>query len=141
MRLHLLSLRIVRVPHLAHRMGLRRKPLEIVNEPFSAVLCVLVMASDVNRFFGTHFLAISAEDAAELVDLEYERVSVSLFVFTGHKLDAVCRTHRWTKPTRDTFFFAGFSRQHAMRSTPSRRDLHFLFWILDRHRVRLAQMP
>src|SRR6478672_2692531 len=111
MRLHLLSLRIVRVPHLAHRMRLRRQPLEIVNEAFSAVLCILVMAADVNRFFGTNLLAVSAEDATELVDFENEWITIPFFVFSRHELDAVGRTHGRTKPARDTFCFARFGCQ------------------------------
>src|SRR6266404_3721896 len=125
MRLHLLSLGIVRVPHLAHRMRLRREPLEIVNESLPAVLCVLIMPADVNRLFGTHFLTISTEDAAELVDLENEWIAIPFFVFTWHELDAVRWTHGRTEPTGDTLCLAGFSCQHSMRSTPSRRDLHF----------------
>src|SRR5439155_25392261 len=120
MRLHLLSLWIVRVPHLAHRMRLRRQPLEIVDETFPAVLRILVMAADVNRFFGTHLLAVSAEDAAELVDFENEWITIPFFVFSRHELDAVRRTYGRTKPARDAFCFARFSGQHSMRSTPSR---------------------
>src|SRR5437763_3712618 len=141
MRLHLLSSGIVRVPHLAYRMGLRRQPLEVVNEPFPAVLGVLVMPADVNRLFRTHLLAVPAEDATELVDFENERITIPFFVFTRHELDAVGWTNGRTKSTSDAFCFARFSGQHPMRSPPPRRDLHFLFGILDRHLVRLDQMP
>src|SRR3954452_15657969 len=87
----LFAFRIGRIPHLGHRMRLRHKALEIVDEALAAVLRVLVVPADVDRFLRADFLAVAAEDAAELVDLEYERIAVALLVFTRHELDAVRR--------------------------------------------------
>src|SRR5688572_8728928 len=102
----LLAFGIGRVPHLAHRMGLRDEPLEIVDESVATVLRVLVVAADVNRFFRADFLAVAAEDAAELVDLEHERIAIALLVLPGHELDAICRAHRRAEPARDTLGLA-----------------------------------
>jgi hypothetical protein len=57
-------------------MCLGSQPLQIVDESGATVFGVLVVSPDVNRLFGTDFLAIPAKDAAELVDLENERVPV-----------------------------------------------------------------
>src|SRR5687767_10740008 len=95
-----LTLGVGGIPHLANGMRLRHQSLEIVNEPFAAVLRVLVVPADVDRFLRADFLTVAAEDAAELVDLEYERIAVSLLVLAGYQLDAVGRTHRRTQAAR-----------------------------------------
>src|SRR3982751_1468251 len=82
------------VPHLAHRVRLRGEPLEVVDEALPAVLGVLVVATDVDRLLRTDLLTVAAEDAAELVDLEQQRVAVPVLVLAGHKLDAVRRADR-----------------------------------------------
>src|SRR5215204_1858199 len=100
-------------------MRLRHEPLEIIHEPLAAVLRVLVMATHVDRFLRANFLAIATEDAAELIDLEYERVAVALLVLTRHELDAVRRADGRAQPARDAFRLAGFRREHAMRTAPA----------------------
>src|SRR5579863_2405152 len=78
-----LALGVRRVPHLADRVRLGHQTLEIVHESVAAVFGVLVVAPDVDCLFGAHFLAIPAEDAAELVNLEHQRVPVPVFVLAG----------------------------------------------------------
>ena len=72
-----LALRVGGIPHLADRVRLRHQPLEVVDETLAAVLGVLVVPADVDRLFRADFLAVAAEDAAELVDLEHERIAVA----------------------------------------------------------------
>src|SRR5579884_823049 len=103
-------------------MRLRHQPLEIADEAFATVFRVLEMPPEVNRLFRTHFLAVSAEDAAELVDLEHERIPVAVLVLARDELDAVRRADRRTQPAGDALRLAVLRRQHAMRSAPARRD-------------------
>src|SRR5690348_9419493 len=110
-------------------MRLRDEPLEIVDKSLAAVLRVLVMPADVNCFLGADFLTVAAEDATELVDLEYERIAVALFVLARDELDAIRRADRRTQPARDTLRLAGFRRQHAMRATPPLGDRFLLLRI------------
>src|SRR6185312_66231 len=114
-----LAFRVGGVPHLAHRVGLRHQPLEVVNETLAAVFRVLIVPSDVDRFLRAHLLAVAAEDATELVDLEHERVAVAVLVLTRHELDAIGRAHRRTESARDALGLAVFSRQHAVRPAPA----------------------
>src|SRR5689334_6744877 len=114
-----LTFRIFRVPHLAYGMRLIHQALQIVNEPFAAVLRVLVMPSEVDRLLGTNFLAVPAENATELVDLEHEWVAVPFLVLAGHQLDAVGGTHRRTKSAGNTTSLAGLGGEHAMRAAPA----------------------
>src|ERR1700691_6050717 len=95
-----LALRVGGVPHLTDRMRLRHQSLEVVHEPVAAVFGVLVVAPDVDRLFGADFLAIAAEDAPELVDLEHQRVAVALFVLARDQLDAIGRADRGTQSAR-----------------------------------------
>src|SRR6185436_1316734 len=88
-----LAFRVFGIPHLANGMRLIHQPLQIVDESLAAVLRVLVMPSDVNRLFGAHLLAVTAEDAPELVDLEHERIAIAFLVLAGNELDAVGRAH------------------------------------------------
>src|SRR5512138_508556 len=132
----LLALGIGRVPHLAHRMRLRHQPLEIVHEPFAAVLRVLVVPPDMNRLFRADFLAVATEDAAELIDLEHERIAVALLVFAWYELDAVGRAHCRAETARDAFRLAGLGREHTMRATPPARDDLLLLRILRGHLLR-----
>src|ERR1700749_66647 len=97
----LLALRIDGIPHLAYGVGLRHQAFQVVDEPLTAGLGVLVVAADVDRLLRADFLAVAAEDAAELVDLEDERVAVALFVFTGDQFDAVRRADGWAQPAGD----------------------------------------
>src|SRR5688572_22503501 len=111
-------------------MRLRHEPLEVVHEPFTAVLRVLVVPPDVNRFLGTHFLTVPAENAAELVDLEHERISVALLVLARHELDAVRGTHGRAQPARHTLGLAVLRREHSVRAAPARRERPFFLRIL-----------
>src|SRR6185437_3341573 len=85
----LLALRVRGIPHLAHRARLGHQPLEIVDEPFPAVFRILIMTADVDGLLGAHLLAVAAEDAPELVDLEYQRISIAMLILTRHELDAI----------------------------------------------------
>src|SRR4051812_15440551 len=110
-------------------MRLRHQPLEVIHEPFAAVLGVLVMTPDVNRLLRADFLAIAAEDAAEFVDLEDQWIAIALLVFTRHQLDAVRRTDRWTQSAAHAFRLAVLGGEHAMRAAPARRERPFLLGI------------
>src|SRR5262245_41863677 len=114
-------------------MCLRHQALEVVDESFAAVFRVLVMPADVDRLFRADLLTVAAEDAAELVDLEDERIAIALLVFAGHELDAVGWTHRGTQSTRHAFRLAVFGREHAVCATPARRQRTLLVGVLDRH--------
>src|SRR5262245_65771545 len=103
-------------------MRLRHEPLEVVDEPFTTVLRVLIVPANVNRFLRANLLAVPAEDAAELVDLEHERVAISLFVLAGDQLDAIGRAHRGAQTARDALGLAVFRREHAVRAAPPRRE-------------------
>src|SRR6478752_7443125 len=100
-------------------MRLGRQPLEVVDEPLAAVLRVLVVPTDVDRFLRAHLLAVAAEDAAELVDLEHERVAVPLLVLAGHELDAVGRADARAEAAGDALRLAVLRREHAMRPPPA----------------------
>src|SRR4051794_23939697 len=103
-------------------MRLRHQALQVIHEAFPAVLGVLVMTTDVNRLLRTHLLAVAAEDAAELVDLEHERIAISLLVLAGHELDAVRRADGGTQTAGDALGLAVLRREHAMRTAPPRRE-------------------
>src|SRR5439155_19936188 len=114
----LFSLRIGGIPHLANRMRLRHQSLEVVDESVAAVLGVLVVPADVNRFFRTDLLTVTAEDAAEFVDLEHEWIPVPRLILARDELDAVGRTDRRTESTPDTLRLAVLGGKHAMRPAP-----------------------
>src|SRR5262245_20288556 len=114
-------------------MRLRHQPLEVVDEAFAAVVRVLIVPADVNRLFWADLLAVAAEDAAELVDLEHEWIAISLLVLSRHELDAVGRAHRGTEPARHALRLAVLRREHAMRPAPARRERTLLVRILNRH--------
>src|SRR5262249_17865073 len=97
-----LASRIGRIPQGRYGVGLRREPLQIVHEPIPRVLRVLVVHAHVNRFLGTNLLAISTEDAPELVDLVDQRIPVALLVLAWHQLDAVGGADLGTEPARHT---------------------------------------
>src|SRR5687767_2340891 len=107
-------------------MRLCHQPLEVVHEPFAAVLRVLVVPAHVNRFLGADFLAVAAEDAPELVDLEHQRIAIALLVLARHELDAIRRTDRWAQPARDALGFPVLRREHPVRPTPAWRERPFL---------------
>src|SRR5262245_7904166 len=113
-------------------MRLRHQPLEVVDESLATVLGVLVVPSDVDRFLRTHLLAVAAEDAAELVDLEDQRITVPLLVLARHELDAVRRTYRGTEAAGHTLGLAVLRGEHAVRATPPRRERPFLLRVLNR---------
>src|SRR5437016_7375696 len=111
-------------------MGLRHQPLEVVDEPFAAVFRILIVPPDVDRLFRAHLLAIAAENAAELVDLEDEWIAVAVLVLTWNELDAIRRAYRWAQTAGDAFGFAVFGREHTVRAPPPRRERPFLFRVL-----------
>src|SRR5256885_12522448 len=127
-----LAFRIFRVPHLADGVRLIHQALQIVNESFAAVLGVLVMPTEMDSLLGANLLAVSAENATELIDLEHEWVTIPLLVLTGHEFDAIGWADCRTKSARDTTSFTRFSREHAMRATPARGNRRLLFRILRR---------
>src|ERR1700687_3612536 len=100
------ALRVFWIPHLADRVRLIHQALQVVNKSVPAILGILVVAPDVDRLLRANLLAVAAEDAAKLVDLENERVAVAFLVLAGHQLDAVRWTHRRTESTRYAFRFA-----------------------------------
>src|SRR5712671_3914691 len=114
-----LALRVFGIPHLAHRMGLIHQPLQVVHEALATILRILVVAAHVDRLFGTNLLTVAAEDAAELVNLEHERISVPFLVLSGNELDAVRQTHRRTEAARYAARLASLGREHSVRPAPS----------------------
>src|SRR5881394_4442793 len=103
-------------------MCLRRQPLEIVDKPVARVFRVLVVHADMNRLFGAHFLAVAAEDAAELVDLVDQRIAVSRFVLARYELDAIRRANLRAQSAGDALGAALLVGEHAMRAPPARRE-------------------
>src|SRR2546423_1867123 len=114
------TFRIFGVPHLADGVRLIHQALQIVNESFAAVFRVLVMPTEVDRFLGTNLLAVPAENATELIDLEHQRVTIPFLVLSWHELDTVGGTYGRTKSARNTAGFSCLSREHAMRAAPAR---------------------
>src|SRR6267143_4833526 len=127
------ALRVFGIPHLADRVRLIHQALQVVDKALPAILGILVVAPDVDRLFRADLLAVAAEDAAKLVDLENQRVAVAFLVLAWHQLDAVRRTDCRTKSTRYAFRLSGLGRQHSVRAAPARRDWRFLLGILCRH--------
>src|SRR5216110_500247 len=103
-----------RIPQGGHGMRLRRQPLEVVDETVAGVLRVLVVHPYMDRLFRAHFLAVAAEDAAELVDLVDQRIAVALFILARHELDAVGGTDLGAEPARDAFGPALLVGEHAV---------------------------
>src|SRR4051812_16030775 len=121
-------------------MGLRHQPLEVVHEALAGVFRVLVVPANVDRLLRTHFLAVAAEDAAELVDLEHQRIAVALLVLARHQLDAVGRTDGRAQPARDAFRLAVLGREHAMRAAPPLADRFLLLRILGGDLLRIEHV-
>src|SRR6266496_4116183 len=103
-------------------MRLRRQALEIVDEPVARILGVLVVHPDVDRLLGAHFLAVAAEDAAELVDLVDQRIAVALFILARHELDAVRGADLRAETARHAPRSALTVGEHAVRPTPARGE-------------------
>src|SRR5829696_4520170 len=80
------------------------------------------MHADVNGLLGAYFLAVPAEDAAELIDLIDQRVAVAALVLTGYQLDAVCRANLGTQAAGYTLRAALFIGEHAVGAAPPLRD-------------------
>src|SRR3954463_11643313 len=116
-------------------MRLRHQPLQIVDESLAAVLGIFEVTSDVNRFLGADFLTVAAEDAAEFVDLEEQRIAIAVLVFTRHELDAIRRTDSRAETASDALRLPIFGGEHPVRPSPTRRERPFLFRILNRHLV------
>src|SRR6266567_2345495 len=125
-------------------MRLRAQPLQIVDEAVARVLGVLVVHADVDRFFGADFLAVTAEDAAELVDLVDQRVTVALLVLPRHQLDAVGGADLRAKAAGHALGAALLVGEHAVRAAPALRDRPVgraaLFGILHRY-LRPEDVP
>src|SRR5690348_12404097 len=121
-------------------MRLRHEPLEVVDEALAAVLGVLVVPADVDRFLRADFLAVAAEDAAEFVDLEQQRIAVALLVLTRHQLDAVGGADGGAEPARDALGLAVLGREHAVRAAPSLADGLLLLGVLRGH-LLLEDVP
>src|SRR5688572_15052520 len=137
----LLATRVSGIPHLTHRVGLRHQSLEVVHEPLAAVLRVLVMPAEMDRFFRADLLAVAAEDAAELVDLEHERVAVPLLVLARHELDAIRRTDGGTQAAGDALGLAVFRGEHPMGAPPASRERLALLGVLRRDLVWPHEVP
>src|SRR3712207_4913020 len=99
-------------------MRLGHETLEVVHEAFAAVLGVLVVAADVDRLLGTDLLTVAAEDAAELVDLEDQRIAVPILIFARYQLDAVRRADRRTEAAGDALRLPRLRHQHAVGPPP-----------------------
>ena len=136
-----LRCRVLGVPQLSERVVQRAQTLEIVDEPLATVLGGLVVDSKMYRFDRADFLAVAAEDAAELVDLVDRRISLAVFIFRGDQLDTVRRTDRRTEPAGHALGPPVFMHRHAVRTTHAGRQLVFLLGILLRHRDRRDHMP
>src|SRR5688572_12763007 len=103
-------------------MRLRREALEIVDEAVARVLRILIVHADVNRFLGAHFLAIAAEDAAELVDLVNQRIAMALFVLARDELDAVGGADLRAQAARHALGAPLLVGEHAVGPAPTRRE-------------------
>src|SRR5687768_3785689 len=121
-------------------MGLRHQALQIVDETRATVLGILVVPADVDRLLRAHLLAVAAEDAAEFIDLEDERIPIPLLVLPRHELDAVGGAHGRTQTAGDALRLPRLGGQHAMRSPPPGRELPLLVGILERDLVRVDEM-
>src|ERR1019366_1931438 len=133
----LLATRVGGVPQGRHGMGLRGQPLEVVDEAIAGILGILVMHADVDRFLRADLLAVSAEDAPELVDLVDQRVPIAGFVLARHQLDAVGRTDLRTEAAGNALGTPLLGGQHPMRAAPPGGDAPIVgalrFGILHRH--------
>src|ERR1043166_5180902 len=121
-RVRLFAFRVRRVPQRRYGMRLRRQALEIVDEAVARVLGVLVVHADVNCFLRAHFLAVAAEDAAELVNLVNQRIAVALLVLAGNELDAVRGTDLRAQSARHTLRSALLVGEHPVRAAPARGE-------------------
>ena len=99
-------------------MDLGAEPLEIVDETVPAVFGVLVVDPDVNRLLGADFLAVAAEDAAELVNLLDQRIPVALGILTGNQFDAVGRADLGAEPAGHALGPALLVGHHAVGTPP-----------------------
>src|SRR5690349_13039583 len=99
-------------------MRLRHQALEVIDETGAAVLRILIMTPEVNGLLGTHFLAIPAENAAEFIDLEHERIAIPFLILARHELDAVRRAHRRAESAGDALRLARLGGQHPVRPAP-----------------------
>src|SRR5260370_10356836 len=133
----LLARGVGRIPQRRDGVGLRAQPLEVVHEPVARELGVLVVHADVDGLLRAHFLAVAAEDAAELVDFVDQRVPVPLLILPGDELDAVGRADLRTQPARHAFGPSLLVGQHAVRAAPARRQRPvlgaLLLGVLHRH--------
>src|SRR3954465_15889811 len=108
-------------------MRLRHQPLQIVDESLAAVLGIFEVTSDVNRFLGADFLTVAAEDAAEFVDLEEQRIAIAILVLTRHELDAIRGADSRAETASNAFRLSVLGSEHPVRPTPPRGERPFLF--------------
>src|SRR5665213_4329309 len=121
-------------------MRLRRQALEVVDETLATVLGILVVPSEVDRLLRADFLAVAAEDAPELINLEHERKAIPFLVFARHELDAVGRADLRAEPTRDALRLSRLVREHPVRAAPARRERPLHLRILLRLLVRIHEV-
>src|SRR5207247_9578214 len=76
------------------------------------------MHAHVDRFLGAHFLAVAAEDAAELVDLVDQRVAVALLILARDELDAVGGADLGAETAGHALGSALLVGEHAVRAAP-----------------------
>src|SRR6266581_3266833 len=125
------------IPQRRDGVRLRAQPLQVVHEAVARVLGVFVVHADVDRLFGADFLAVAAEDAAELVDLVDQRVAVPVLVLPRDQLDAVGRADLRAQAAGHALGAALLVGEHAVRAAPALRDRPVgraaLLGILHRH--------
>lgn len=114
-------------------MVLLHEPVQVVDEPFTRILGVLEVPSDVDGLDGANLLAHAAEYAAELVDLEYDGVSVALIVLATDEPDTISRTHRRTEAAGHALGTSIGVYLHTVRAAPARTQLRLLLGVLLRH--------
>ena len=121
-------------------MVLLHEPVEIIHEPVSGILRVLEMNPYVNGLHRTHFLAHSAEDAPEFIDLINNGIAVPLVVLSPHQTNAIGGTNGGAQTAGYTLRPAIGVDLHAMRSPPTRGKVRPLLRVLEGDLVGVHKM-
>jgi len=121
-------------------MFLFHEPVQVVDEPVPSVLGVFEVNPDVNGLYRADLLTHPAEDAAELVDLVHDGISVTLVVFSPDKADAVGGTDRGAEPAGHALWPTVGVNLHAMGSTPTRGEIRSLLRVLECDLVGIHKM-